>query len=129
VEAVNKRSRHKRVRGKKAKGLKVKNSSQSPTNSAPAKIVSAGGSAEPSWVEMPKRYAISLYQAVLELSFVSLLLSLHTVYHVYGINLLPDSYFKKVSLALVSLLGILRILQVVKSSVNEFRGNAGKKKK
>jgi hypothetical protein len=78
---------------------------------------------------MPKRYAISLYQAVLELSFVSLLLSLHTVYHVYGINLLPDSYFKKVSLALVSLLGILRILQVVKSSVNEFRGNAGKKKK
>ena len=61
-----------------------------------------------------------------KLSFVSLLLSLHTAYHIYSIDLLPE--FKKVSLALVSLFGILRILRMVKFSVDELRRDAGKKK-
>jgi hypothetical protein len=131
VEAVSKRSRQKKVRGKRAKSPKVKNSSQSPnTIVVEDRTITPVSSTEHSlWVEKPKAYLVILYEAVLELSFVSILLSIHTVYHVYGIDLLPESPLKKVGLALVSLLGILRILQVVKSSVEEFRGDAGKKKR
>lgn len=129
MEAVSKRSRHKRVRGKRAKCPKVKNSSQSPDFSLDRAITPVSSSNEHSlWVERPKAYLVDLYEAILELSFVALLLSVHTVYHIYGIDLLPESYFKKVSLALVSLLGILRILRMVKSSVDELRRDAVKKR-
>jgi hypothetical protein len=108
----------------------VNNSSQSPDFPVDRAMTPVSSSNEHSfWVERPKAYLVDLYKAILELSFVSLLLSMHTVYTIYGIDLLPESYFKKVSLALVSLLGILRILRMVKSSVDELRPDAGKKKK
>lgn len=127
---MSKRSRSKTARGKKAKSLKVKNSNQSPTILVDRAITPARGSEEHSlWIERPKAYLVNLYEAILELSFISLLLIFHAVYHIYGIDHLPESQFKTVSTALVSLLGILRILRVVKSSVDEFRGDAGKKKR
>jgi hypothetical protein len=55
------------------------------------------------------------------------MLSIHAVYHVYGIEPLPESLIKTVSLALVSLLGILRMLRVVKAGILEL-SDAGKKK-
>lgn len=127
---MSKRSRSKSARGRKAKCLKVKNSNQPPTILDDRAIAPVRSSVEHSlWIERAKAYLVNLYEAILELSFISLLLGLHTAYHIYGIDLLPESQFKTVGTALVSLLGILRILKVVKSSVDEIRGDAGKKKR
>ena len=127
---MSKPAKRKKGRGKRAKSLKARNR-QVPNRSVNNRtITSVRSSTEHSlWVERPKAYLVSLYEAFLELSFISLLLSVHTVYHIYGMDLLPESQFKKVSLALVSLLGILRVLRMAVSSVKEFLGDAGKKKK
>src|ERR1051326_13815 len=74
------------------------------------------------WVQRPKAYLVDLYEAILELSFISRLLSVHTLFHIYGTAILPESHFKKVSLALGSLLGIPRILGMVKSSFDKLEG-------
>jgi len=127
---VSKPAKGKKGRGKRAKSLKARNRHVPSCSDVDRAITPVRSSTEHSlWVERPKAYLVNLYEAVLELSFVALLLSIHTVYHVYGVDLLPESQFKKVSLALVSLLGTLRILRVVVSSVSQFRGDAGKTKK
>ena len=74
-------------------------------------------------------YLKSLYGAFLELSFICVLLILHELYGDYVFSRLRNSPVKTVSIALVSLLAILKILQVVKSSAHELIGDAGKKKK
>lgn len=113
------RPRQKR-RGKRAKRPLAVVRHDAPAK-APQDIVPAGGSIEVALVETFRSYLTSLCQAVQELSFILLLLSLHTVYQIYGIDLVPDSHLKSVSKALVLLLGIFRLVQPVRSALLDWK--------
>lgn len=74
------------------------------------------------WIEAPRFYLTCLYDTFLELSFIFLLLLMHRLYELYVLHPLPLG-LKVASIALVSLLGILRIYFVVRFSVAQARSN------